>query len=325
MRITAVFVTCVLVVMALSGCRAAAPPAASLEFAPIFQPPAPERSGLPTTSTARAVPARLTPAPTDAVEAGLVINVQARFLTATVDRLKQFDLVPAKDIQILSGAEFQKRYERAMAGMLELQTLIAPRLSLDPGHRAFVSVQDEQAYVQDLECLPRAGELPPGLKLVIGTIKQGTCIALRAHLKDDKVVFTLIEPVISRLLARRECSAKVMLGEELHTAEWAEPLLLLATGRLADPCEVSLGPDECLVLKMGYRLQQSAPAAVRMLAADGKIQERYVPQYGPPVLPGAAPAHVQHLLVLSARKVERDQAEQPGFPKVKLSAQSGPK
>ena len=145
------------------------------------------------------------------------------------------------------------------------------------------------------------------------------------------MVFTLIEPVISRLLARRDCSAKVMLGETPYTAEWAEPLFLLATGRLADPCEGSLGPDERLVLKMGYRLQQSAPAAVRMLAVDGKVQERYVPEYGPPVLPGAAPvpgaapAHIQHLLVLSARKVERDQAEQPGFPKVKLSGQSGPK
>lgn len=307
----------VLLAMVFPGCGPAQPPAGPMDFAPIFQQPAPWQPGMP------ALPDRPAELP-KAVKAGPQITIRARFLAAPADRPRHFGLVPAEDVLTIPEAECHKRCRRARHGLRELRTLIAPRMTVFPGRRAFVTVQTQEAYVQDCEYLPNAEHPPPQLKPIVGVVGWGTALEISARLDGDRVVFTVIKPAVRALLARRHCSAKVALGGEPQTVTWQEPVVLAATARLDDPCEISLGTGQCVLVKMGYRVEQSPAAAVRALAVDGEVHEQYVPDYSP-LARGAAPACVQHVLVLAARKIQPDQPQPPEPPKVEPPTPDEPK
>jgi len=288
MNRTATFLLWCFIVTVFSGCQVARLPAGPTEFAPILYGPARPGLGLAGTADLRRGPGAVELPPEKVDKSGPKISVTALFLSGPVDRLKELNLVPEKDIQTVSEADFKRRHERAKA-VPELRALAAPRMMLWPGQRAWVAVQTQQAYVQDYRYLPNAGRRQgPCLEPIIGTIDRGTRLEVCVHLKGDKVVFTLIKPVISGDLGVRQCSAKVALDAKEYAVDWQE-------------------------------------AAVRVLAAGGEVRERYRSRSEsprrPPLTRSAAAAHVQHLLVLSARKIESDQAKPPELPSIKATAQ----
>ncbi|KPK81367.1 MAG: hypothetical protein AMJ81_10635 [Phycisphaerae bacterium SM23_33] len=324
MNRTATFLLWCFIVTVFSGCQVARLPAGPTEFAPILYGPARPGLGLAGTADLRRGPGAVELPPEKVDKSGPKISVTALFLSGPVDRLKELNLVPEKDIQTVSEADFKRRHERAKA-VPELRALAAPRMMLWPGQRAWVAVQTQQAYVQDYRYLPNAGRRQgPCLEPIIGTIDRGTRLEVCVHLKGDKVVFTLIKPVISGDLGVRQCSAKVALDAKEYAVDWQEPVMFLATVGPGLPRDISLGPEQRLVLRLGYRVEQPA-AAVRVLAAGGEVRERYRSRSEsprrPPLTRSAAAAHVQHLLVLSARKIESDQAKPPELPSIKATAQ----
>ena len=236
------------------------------------------------------------------------IILEARFLSGTVADLKQAGWDTDKDYAVVSSAQPGGAPKPASTGPAKVRVLTAPRLTVLSGQDAFITVAQQVSFVTDWEYLPGR---PEPLLPVTSAITEGTDLGVSARVEAGQVVVTKVEPLQTRVLESRRCSAVVRLKGGDRRCEWREPVVLVGEGRVRTPCRIPLKPDQQLVVPLAYRLARCPPATVRMLAKRGAVHVQADARPAPADGGILAPASSQVVVVISARQVRAPAGNPP--------------
>ena len=129
---------------------------------------------------------------------------------------------------------------------------------------------------------------------IIEDFPTGIFLEVGVQLQNDKVVFTQLDPMVSKLLAMRICTATIG-GSRV---QWREPIACIAASQVEDITKLPpLAAGEYLVLPMAYDVKQYPTSPLRLLAQEGYVQERLESE------PLESPARRWTVLLITAQKV----------------------
>ena len=281
--------------VAAAGCQ---PPPEPTGFAPMIEQGDPFAD----LQAPDVVPPELEPA-----SAGPMISIQARFVTASADRIARVGGLRDGAVKVLSQDELS-RLGLAPASAFgkaadpDTEIVSAPRLRVRSGQTARMTVGTELAYVADLAY--RRDEQAPAASLEPTTrkLQAGLSLHVLPVVEGSDVVFAELEPVTLELLGVRECSAEVRLDGESRTINWHEPVLLAGRPATSRPAGVRIRPGQVIGLALRYSVHQ-ATANARAYALGGKVTERFRPAG---IRNGRSPLKRQALVIVRAEIVSED-------------------
>jgi hypothetical protein len=261
---------------------------------PALRPPGPERLEA------------FAPA-TRPAQGGPTVNIEARFITAPHDLVARlFSLKADERLRITSSAQVADAIA-ALQSSPHARMLVAPRLMLFSGQKAFVMVETQSAFVSDLRA--RRGDSGPSFEPVIDAVPEGTRLTVSAQVEGDVPVLTHIEAVTTRVMSLRSCTGRCPPTGKGAELNWQEAILAEAVTPVMEPCSIRLQADQRLLLRMPQRARQTVGNA--RLYARGPVVERTLPRVSsmavrPHLRAGwgeLAPAELETVLVIGATAV----------------------
>jgi len=184
-------------------------------------------------------------------ESGEPLTLQAFLLSARPSLWRKLAVDLERGYQVLTPQEFSAVSDALLKGR-RASPMLAPRLVIQPGRVARVSMLTTRMYLGDYELPrdPRDRTVKPAPRRVF----DGIVLDAEGHGENGAVVLTRLEARMATGLGMRDCQTWIDVGTDVAILLWQEPVVLAATASLPRDARPRLRAGQALLLPMRQAL-----------------------------------------------------------------------
>ena len=193
--------------------------------------------------------------PTEAQRAAPRVGLRATFLSAPPKDLAKRTPAIRGPVTILTAeqAELLRIDYHPGCGRFT-----QPRLTIFSGQRGSLVIANEEAFVRDVVYKEGPAGDDGRFENIIDRPSTGVFLDVGAKVDGDDVVINHLVAGTTTLLGLRMCEGKAPLGDKLVNIAWQEAILAEGVSQVKNPCEIRLWPGAVAVVRLKYRVRQTA-------------------------------------------------------------------